>query len=126
MSLSVPAYQPPQFAAPIANAYAWIVQEGSRYDDGSGTLVFNVHPDVASANALKPPIDQVRIVLGQVLVPATPTTPAVMFPTMAQLDASAHALQQSTPSLTPMQALRLACYEAAVQHPLFAGATLVP
>ncbi len=125
MSLLVPSFAAHQFATPLTNAYAWVSGLAIDFGTGAGRATINVHPDVASALASKPPIDQVTIGLGDILVPAQGQTPAVTFPTLSQLVASATAEQKSTPTLDPFAALRAAIYSALISHPLFVGSTQV-
>lgn len=125
MAMEIPSFPfPAKYANPIPNAYAWI--SGVNLDELSAalaTVTFAVHPDAQSADDLLQPITFIRVTAGQTLVEATSTTPAVVFPTLAQLDATALAIQQANPGLSPVNAIKAAIYQSAPTIPAFTGAT---
>lgn len=126
MSLQVPSFTDQYHATPLVNAYAWITLLAFDYFTGNGRIEVSVHPDAASAAALKTPIARVSVQPGQVLVKATENTPAVTFPTLVELFTAAAAAQRANPALDPEGAIREALYQALLGHPLFAGSTEVP
>lgn len=125
-SLQVPSYPAPQFATPVANAYAWVAALSIDFSTGTGAVTVYVHPNAAAASALLPPIDVFRVALGETLVPAKGQTPAITFPTLPQLQTAAAQAVQANPALDPFTAMRLVIYQNLVNHPKLAGSTAVP
>lgn len=125
MSLQLPSYPDPTNTSPITNAYAWIAQINLDFVAGSGRVVVWVNRDAASAAAGLPPVATLGFALGEVVVPASGSAPAVTFPTLAQLLTSAATIQAATPANAPFDSFRQAVYQALMTLPQFAGATEV-
>ncbi len=93
MALGIPSYPSPFSSTPITGAYAWLSFIALDLFSGQGRVVFNVN--FAETDWSKPPVDQVSVSLGQTLKAATPgdanaeppvaETPAVAFPSLAEL-----------------------------------------
>lgn len=125
MSLQVPSYTAPISRSPFVNAYAFITGLTIDFAGGHELLVVAVHRSSQDGNAVPPPnpIDQLQLLLGAPINPSD--SGSAVMPTMAQLVTAAAALQQATPTLDPMTALRNAIYNALAALPIFAGATEV-
>lgn len=114
MSLSVPQFVAPQFAADVPG-YAWIGRLVIDFRDASGSALVVVNPDAASAAAGLPPLDTFPVRLGA----AVPPTYTVVIPSLAAL--------MQDPAVGPaFQTIRTALYGYLTAHPRLAGATEVP
>lgn len=123
MSLQIPSYPDPTSTTPIANAYAWIsnlvLDFRANSGQGGGSMMIGVNRSAADAAALMPAVAGVAVSLGQMLVPATGNTPAVTYPTFAEL--------MSDPEFAAAFAtIRAKLYTPLLSAPAFAGATEVP
>lgn len=125
MALNIPKYPDPRDPAnPLSDAYAWLSEIALDLRGNAGRLTLNVHPNEAAWTAA--PVAQLGISLGQILVPATPgdptaippvpATPAVTFPTLADLMADAD-------FASAYNTIGAKLYAAALAHPRLAGAT---
>ncbi len=123
MALSIPSYTTPYSSTPSTDAYAWSSNIAVDFASGNGRVTVNVHPDEASANAGLPPIDQIGVTLGEVLVPANGDTPAITFPDLTGLIAEAAQAVVDEPSLTPFDAIRQVIYTNLKNHPKLEGST---
>lgn len=120
MALTIPSFLNPfDPSAPLFGAYAWISGVYLDLSNGSGRVVVNVHPS-AQAAASAPPIAQVAVTLGEVLVPAvpaegeTPEVPAVAFPGLAEL-------MGDPDFLTAFGTIQVMLEAALAGHPRLAG-----
>jgi hypothetical protein len=108
----------------------WIAGISIDFSTNAGRVVLNVHPDSDAADKNKPPLDQIGVSFGDVLVPEdttkTPKVPAVKFLTLAELSKAAADQQKADTSLDPMSAVRAAIYNSVKGHPRLKGATDVP
>jgi len=106
-------------ANPFETAYAWIAGVYLDISQNSGTAVFNVNPNEDSAKS--PPLFQVTIRLGEVLVPADPTADPpveeIRFPTLEQLMGNA-----GSSFSTAFNLIGADLYENALNHPMFKDA----
>lgn len=122
MSLQVTSYPDPTSLTPIANAYAWIgtlmLDFRANGGQGGGWLRVDVNRDAADAAALMPAAAAVPVQLGQTLVPANGNTPAVTFPTFAQLMADPE-------FAAAFATIRAKLYTELLTVPAFSGATEV-
>lgn len=125
MSLQVPSYPDPTSTTPVTNAYAWIASLAIDFVSGAGRVTVWVNRNAASASAALPPVATLDYGLGQVITPASGSTPAVTFPTLTQLLTSAATIQAANPSSAPFDSIRAAVYQALQALPQFAGSTQV-
>jgi len=128
--LAVPSYQAPQFTSPVQGVVAKIAFVAFDSTNGAGRMVVNIYPDQDSADALKPPLDQFGVSLGEVLVPANPNTlpptPAKLFLSLPALKVESKAAQGANPALDPMDAIGAVLYTHLLDHPRLKGAQVVP
>jgi hypothetical protein len=124
MSLEIPNYPDPQAPDPIAKAYSWISFLALDFTAPGGRIVHSVHRSAVAAQATPPypPVSQIAIGLGEVLVPAVldadgqVKTPAVTFPTLAEA-------MQDPEFAAAWGVIRGKLYAWSRRHPLLAQAT---
>lgn len=128
MSLLIANYPDPHGAPgeTISAAYLDIVQTNFCYlGDTSGNVIANIYKSAdAAATKNIPPIDHLVVALGEVLVPASATAAAIVFPTLSQLIANAASAQKANPTLDPFGAERIAIFAALRLHPKISTYTL--
>ncbi len=119
MALIIPSF-PNKFNPdhPFSNAYAWMAGIALDISQGAGRLTLNINPN---ANAwASPPIDQIGITLGEVLVQANPSADPpvaeVKFPTLTELMANEE-------FAAAYNKIGLILYEAAMAHSKLTGST---
>jgi hypothetical protein len=142
MALLIPEYPNPYSTTPATNAIGWVsfIALDASKPAVTGRVVININQDEASANAYLSPLGQVNLSLGQVLVaevpdvpevvadpesdppiegvPAVPGTPAVMFPTFAELMADSE-------FASAFEVIKAKLYAAALASPELPGAVIV-
>lgn len=115
MSLEVPQFNAPQFAAPVQNAYVWAGVLHIDFRDMSGNVLVIVNPDAASAGSGKPPLETFPVPMGQ---PVTHGGPVVL---------KSLSEWMADPVVGPaFLTIRTAIYASLPTHPRLAGATEVP
>jgi len=123
MSLQIENYPDPTSVTPISAAYAWInsltLDFRANSGQGAGSIMVGVNRSAADAAALLPAVVGVPVQLGQTLVPANGDTPAVVFPTFAELLADPE-------FAAAFSTVRAKLYTALLAVPAFASAIQVP
>lgn len=137
MSIDIANFPDPQGAATdvIEHAYMYIVQTNICYTGNtSGLVVAYIYRSAAAAAGNASSVDQIRVALGEVMVPAvqadpktTPpvaAVPAITFPTLTELATNAAQIQAANPGLDPFGAFRQAVYAGLKLHPKISKYTL--
>lgn len=115
MALTIPSYPNPYDPAnPFTNVHAYIAGVTLDLSNGSGSIVYNIHPNESAWVAA--PLDQITIGFGEVLVPADGQNPAVTARTLEEFKAQEGFLEH-------FDGFGGFFYLDALKHPKFAGAT---
>jgi hypothetical protein len=72
-----------------------------------------------------PPLDRLVISAGDVIIPATEETPALLAPSLTEVFAAADAAKAADPSLTILLALRQVVYDLISRHHALTPNTVV-
>lgn len=126
MHISLPSIADPQNpGGTITGAIASINRVWLNLGLETYTLEVWIHRSLAAYNANSDPVQRISISAGQVLVPASGSTPAATMPDYAGFDTAAAAAQKTTPTLTPLQAQAVALYTSILSHPTLTGGSIV-